>query len=393
MKSLFDRVARMAGLLLSMSAGIVSADPADTNAVTIAPQEMRAIYEEVRTPYKQGVILEPEEGKMLDNPNVFRHGESWYMMYIVFDNRGYETRLARSDDLLHWKPLGPVLLRGEPGTWDCAQADGGPSLMDMRWEGPNTLGTCDGKYWMTYIGGAKTGYESDPLAIGVATADDPSAARLWSRIGDRPVLAPWDKDARWFEDVTLFKSFVVTDEKRALGGRYVMFYNAKTGEMAGRRVPWLESIGIAVSDNMRTWTRYGKDPVILDWDAPDRAAISGDPMIRRIGDKWVMFYFGYLWGRFKKRAGETFAASRDLVHWTKWTGEPLVVPSEPWDCDHAHKPWVIKHKGVVYHFYCAVGKRGRVLALATSQERVERVGTVPPYAARWGQESDRLKKE
>jgi hypothetical protein len=30
-----------------------------------------------------------------------------------------------------------------------------------------------------------------------------------------------------------------------------------------------------------------------------------------------------------------------------------------------HKPWVIKWKGVVYHFYTAVGKNGRVIALAT----------------------------
>lgn len=334
----------------------------------ISPEEMRAVYDEVKTPYKYGIILEPEKGKMLDNPNVFRHGDAWYMMYIVFDNKGYETRLAKSDDLLHWQPVAPILLRGAEGTWDCAQADGGPSLMDMRWDGSNALSTHDGKYWMTYIGGAKTGYETDPLAIGVATTDDPSAARLWSREGVEPVLAPWDKSARWFENVTLFKSFVVTDECRRLGGKYVMYYNAKTGDRPGQAQRWLESIGMAVSDDLRAWKRYGTDPVILDREGRDEAAISADPMVRKIGDKWVMFYFGYLWGRFKRHAGDTFAVSRDLVHWTKWTGAPLVAPSVSWDCDHAHKPWVIKHQGVVYHFYCAVGKRGRVLALATSRD-------------------------
>lgn len=34
---------------------------------------------------------------------------------------------------------------------------------------------------------------------------------------------------------------------------------------------------------------------------------------------------------------------------------------------YAHKPWVLKHDGIVYHFYCAVGDRGRVIALATSK--------------------------
>jgi predicted GH43/DUF377 family glycosyl hydrolase len=71
-------------------------------------------------------------------------------------------------------------------------------------------------------------------------------------------------------------------------------------------------------------------------------------------------------------AFDTFACSHDLKHWTKWEGEPLIRPSEPFDCIHAHKPWVIKHDGVVYHYYCAVGrgedgKEVRGIALATSK--------------------------
>jgi hypothetical protein len=44
-----------------------------------------------------------------------------------------------------------------------------------------------------------------------------------------------------------------------------------------------------------------------------------------------------------------------------------VEPSEPWDATFAHKPWIIKHEGVVYHYYCAVGNEGRVIALATAR--------------------------
>jgi len=39
-----------------------------------------------------------------------------------------------------------------------------------------------------------------------------------------------------------------------------------------------------------------------------------------------------------------------------------------YDAKYAHKPWVIKWKGIVYHFYTAVGNKGRVIALATSKE-------------------------
>jgi hypothetical protein len=59
--------------------------------------------------------------------------------------------------------------------------------------------------------------------------------------------------------------------------------------------------------------------------------------------------------------------SYDLARWTKWTGPHLIEPSEPWDDTFAHKPWVIKHNDIVYHFYCAVGNQGRVIALATSK--------------------------
>ena len=78
-----------------------------------------------------------------------------------------------------------------------------------------------------------------------------------------------------------------------------------------------------------------------------------------------MFYFGAFW---KPGAFERFACSYDLIHWTDWEGEDLVASSEPYDKQYAHKPWVIKWKGVVYHFYNAVGEKGRVIALATSED-------------------------
>ena len=67
-------------------------------------------------------------------------------------------------------------------------------------------------------------------------------------------------------------------------------------------------------------------------------------------------------------AFDTFAVSRDLVHWTKWSGPDLIAPSEPWDREYAHKPWLVRHEDTVYHFYCAVGTEGRVIALATSRD-------------------------
>ncbi|UCF14002.1 MAG: hypothetical protein JSW59_11375, partial [Phycisphaerales bacterium] len=70
---------------------------------------MQRIYDEVKTPYKYGIILRGDEGRKVDCPSVFRHNDRWYMMYIVFDGTGYETSMAESSDLLRFKPLGKIL--------------------------------------------------------------------------------------------------------------------------------------------------------------------------------------------------------------------------------------------------------------------------------------------
>ena len=91
-------------------------------------------------------------------------------------------------DLLRWRKRGCIFRRGEKGAWDASQADGWPCLLDPDWNGPNTLRTFDGRYWMMYLGGAFEGYETDPLSTGVAWTDDPSAAKPWTRYAGNPVL-------------------------------------------------------------------------------------------------------------------------------------------------------------------------------------------------------------
>ena len=343
--------------LLLLASPLMNANPAP-RAGAVPAETMVRIYEEVKTPYKYGIVLRGEEGEMVDCPNIFRHGDRWYMMYVAIkDKVGYQTYLARSDDLLQWEKLGRILEFPKEG-WDAWQVDGGIALYDTRWEGgTHALSTHDGRYWLSYIGGARQGYEPDPLAIGMAWTDDPTTTKPWSRL-PAPVLAPDDPDVRAFERTTLYKSGIIHDPAETLGWPFVMFYNGKSPP-DGR-----EAIGMAVSRNLREWTRYGDKPVVENV-GESRWAISGDPQITRIGDLWVMFYFGAFW---KPNAFDTFACSYDLVNWTKWEGPHLIEPSEPWDQQFAHKPWLLKHDGDVYHFYCAVGDQGRVIAVATSRD-------------------------
>jgi len=317
----------------------------------VSRETMRKIYEEIKTPYKYGIILKGEEGKKVDCPSVFRYGDTWYMMYIVFDGSGYETAIAESQNLLDWKHLGKIM-RFRQGTWDARQVAGFIALQEHVWGGSYKLQKYGGKYCLSYIGGALEGYETDPLAVGIAWTLDPTQPVEWNRL-EKPVLSRDQQDVREFEALTQYKSNIIYDKDQALGYPFVMFYN-------GKKKHGYERIGMAVSRDMKYWYRYGNEPVI-----DNGKGISGDPQITKIGDVWMMFYFGAGW---KPKAFDTFACSYDLVHWTKWDGPNLVEPSESWDQTYAHKPWFIKHEGIVYHFYCAVGDQGRVIALATSKD-------------------------
>jgi len=333
-----------------------------TPAQQVPAEIMNKVYEEIKTPYKYGLILvPPDSAKMVDCPSVFRKGGKWVMTYLIFDGRGYETWLAESRNLLEWKILGRIMSFSDSTDWDWNQKGGYIALQDTRWDGSYKMKKHDGKYWMTYIGGNSRGYEAGLLSIGVAySRKSPARVQEWNYF-DKPVLSSKDPDVRWWENITQYKSTVIQDKKKLTGYPFVMFYNAKGDSLHSRR--GAERIGMAVSEDMVHWQRFMNEPVINH-----HRGISGDAFLQKIDDLWVMFYFGAFWtGR--NDAFNRFACSRDLVNWTDWQGEDLIAPSEPWDDRYAHKSFVVKHKGVVYHFYCAVNKKEqRGIAVATSKD-------------------------
>lgn len=334
----------------------------------VTQETMAKIYEEVRTPYKYGMAVAPATNNTkIDCPTVFRKDGKWYMTYLVYDGkggkdgRGYETWMAESDNLLDWTTKGRILSFRD-NTWDASQRGGFPALPDMEWGGSYELNTYKNKNWMTYIGGANPGYETGPLKIGLAwtSAKDLVKASEWKAL-DKPLMSPDDNDHQWFENITQYKSTVYHDKDKTLGAPFVMFYNAggvhpETGVKA-------ERIGIALSKNMKKWKRYPGNPVFTHEEG-----ITGDAHIQKIGDVYVMFYFSAFRADRPYKAFNTFACSYDLINWYDWQGGDLIYPSKDYDNLFAHKSYLIKHEGVVYHFYCAVNKHDqRGIAVATSK--------------------------
>lgn len=337
------------------------------------PQDvMQKVYEEVKTPFKYGLVVTPEsETKKIDCPSVFRKGNAWYMTYIQFDGRGYETWLAKSKDLLQWTTLGKIMSFSDTTDpiaigWDNNQKAGYIALQNTQWGGNYKLEKYQHKYWMSYIGGKDLGYEAGPLAIGVAnTTNNPTKPHEWNRF-PQPVLSNADADVRWWENRKLYKSTIIRDKNKTLGSEFVMYYNAN-GDSSGNKPKWrwFERIGMAVSDDMVNWKRYHPNPVM-----EHGVGISGDAVIQKINDLWVMFYFGAFWETRKNETFNRFACSYDLVNWTDWKGDDLIKSSESYDAKYAHKSFVVKWKGVVYHFYCAVDKKeNRGIAVATSVDK------------------------
>ena len=344
---------------------------------------MQRIYQEVRTHYKYGMVVAPTDNyHKIDCPTVFQQDGKWYMTYVVYngkeglDGRGYETWLAESDDLLHWQTKGRLLSYKDEG-WDMNQRGGFPALIDWTWGGSYGIAKYKKNYWMTYIGGHGTGYEAvrEPLNIGLAwTSDDITQAHEWQS-DDKPLISIDDKDAQWWEKLTEYKSTIYSltpgpSPKGEGSGlpkelrkyRFIMYYNA--GGVNPMNNLKAERIGIALSNDLKKWKRYEDNPVFANEVG---GIITGDAQIAKMGKHYVMFYFKAYDPSRKYNAFNTFAVSRDLIHWQRWEGEDLIWPTKPYDEMFAHKSYVVKHDGIVYHFYCAVNNdQQRGIAVATS---------------------------
>ncbi len=116
---------------------------------------------------------------------------------------------------------------------------------------------------------------------------------------------------------------------------------------------WVEQTGVATSRDLVHWERYPGNPVLPV--GPQGAwddHFASDPVVLRDRETWLLFYYGL---SSDGHARDGVAASADLLHWTK-VGPPLIDVGAPGSIDslYAHKPGIITREGILYHFYCAV---------------------------------------
>ncbi len=137
-------------------------------------------------------------------------------------------------------------------------------------------------------------------------------------------------------------------------GVFYLYYNAKTDTLPkSEGGGWHEQSGVATSRDLKHWTRYTGNPVLPNGDHGSwDARFASNPFVVQHNDLWGMYYFGFDW---KGKARELLALGRDPYHFEK-INEIILDVGAPGTVDEtfAHKPCVIYHDGALYHFYCAV---------------------------------------
>ncbi len=317
--------------------------------------------------YYPEYVIQPEPGisgyenvKMTDVPTVFRiPGEDgWFMSFIGFNGEGYQTFLAQSGDLVHWKNMRLAMGFGPEGDFD----HGGVVLGAYLYESygikdERLLKKRNGVYWTLY--GAyprQGGYELRPGYEGVAMSTN---GRNWTRAQDDPILSIYQEDCGEWEQSCIYQPWLVEHK-----GRFYNFYNAAN--------EGIEQLGAAFSSDLLNWRRHVNNPVIPHGAGGSyNEKFSSDGKVFLDGDHWVMFFFGVGQGGAHIMA----AYSRDLVNWTV-DPEPLYKNGghpNGLDAQYAHKISLVyrKETDTYYMFYNAVGEKGRGIALLTSRPLTE----------------------
>lgn len=299
-----------------------------------------------------------EDFKETDVPCIYQlPGQAgvWYMSFIAFNGKGYNSFVARSTDLVHWSQPRLAMGFGKPGDFDFGGCVIGAFLYESYdIKAPRLLKERDGSFWTLYGCYPKQGgYEIDPGYEGVARSED---GLVWRRAKESYILSVHEPEVGNWEKDCIYQPWLLEHE-----GRFYNFYNAK------RMPEWIEQMGMATSCDLLQWQRHVGNPIVSVRPGGYDEKFCSDGKVFRDGDHWVMFYFGI--GRGGAHIMAAF--SRDLAHWTSHP-EPLYrAGGHPGGLDErcAHKISLVYQAdtSTFYMHYCAVGKQGRCIGLITSK--------------------------
>jgi hypothetical protein len=230
-------------------------------------------------PVFAGTGAETWDREVRERGFILREGDAWKLWYTGYDSRKSETKAlgyATSPDGIAWTryPRNPIF----DGVWteDAFVVEHG-GVYQMFAEGVNDvahrLTSPDGIRWQEH-----------------------GRLDIRRRSGEPISPGPYGTPTVWIEDGTL-RLFYERDDK---------------------------GIWLATSKDMAVWTNVQDEPVIaLGPEAYDRHAVALNQVIR-YGGRYYGVYHANGDAEWKGPWTTCLAASDDLVHWTKYPGNPVI---------------------------------------------------------------------
>ncbi len=220
---------------------------------------------------------------------VWEHAGTFYMHYDGAGPIGWLACLAESRDLKHWKPRGPALGLGLPGTNDSASASYGTTYYDGE------------KWHMFYLGTPHTSPAPDyvpafPYLTMKAEADGPSGP--WAKRYD---ITPFKAKPGTYYSGCASPGHIVSNKLD-----FLMFFSASTDN------PILRTISLARTRNLDGAWLLDAQPILPATEQIENSSLYYDADSRtwflftnHVGLKDGMEYTDAIWVYW----------SRDLEHW------------------------------------------------------------------------------
>ena len=277
-------------------------------------------------------------------------------MWLVLS--GTSAKLAFPSELTAFLPYekNPVFEGRGDGYWDAMIRERGWIMRE------------GGEYYLWYTGYSPT--DTGTMKLGYATSPD---GLTWTRYSDNPVYTD-----HWVEDMMVVKqgdtyymfaeglndqahSFTSTDRIhwKQQGALDIRKANGDPIESGPFGTPtayfedgtWFlfyerddQAIWLAISKDLKVWTNVQDDPVIRRGPEPyDRTMIALNQIVKYKG-QYYAYYHATCPENGPDRWTMCVAGSKDLIHWEKYPGNPIIQPD--------HSSGILVDDGHQFRFYC-----------------------------------------